>query len=97
MDEVGYMEEHVYEKDDLIRRFEEILNKTFGEIDNVGILEHIRNNEFKLQKGVAGTIVEQCVLGYSPDSKQQADLIVVDGGDRKNTELKVTGMRISTN
>ena len=96
MDEVGYMEEHVYEKDDLIRRFEEILNKTFGEIDNVGILEHIRNNEFKLQKGVAGTIVEQCVLGYSPDSKQQADLIVVDGGDRKNTELKVTGMRIST-
>lgn len=29
MDEVGYMEEHVYEKDDLIRRFEEILNNVY--------------------------------------------------------------------
>ena len=89
------MAEHVYEKNNLIQKFDEVLNKTFGEIDNIGIFEHVCQEGFRLQKGIAGTIVEQCVLGYNPDNKQEADLVVIENGERKDTELKVTGMRIN--
>lgn len=89
------MAEHIYEKDELVRRFDGILNKTFEEIDTIGMFEHVRQEDFKLQKGIAGSVIEQCVLGYSPDTKQEADLIVVENGERIDTELKVTGMRTS--
>lgn len=89
------MAEHVYEKEDLICRFDGILNKTFEEIDTAGMFEHVRQEGFMLQKGIAGSVIEQCVLGYDPDSKQEADLVVIEGGKRKDTELKVTGMRTS--
>lgn len=85
--------EHTYSKEDLIRRFDGILGKTLGEIDNLRIFEHVQ--DFDLQKGVAGTIIEQCVLGYPPDREQKPDLIVVDGDTRTPTELKSTGMRTS--
>ena len=52
--------------------------------------------DFNLQKGVVGTLIEQCVLGYAPDSKQEADLVVVDGSEQVKTELKSTGMVISS-
>ena len=89
------MNEHRYEKEDLIRRFDNILNKSFGEIDNCGMFEHVRTEGFNLQKGIAGAVVEQCVLGYDPDTRQEADLVVVDNGESVDTELKVTGMRVS--
>ena len=89
------MAEHIYEKESLIQKFDNILNKTFEEIDNIGMFEHVRQEDFKLQKGIAGTIIERCVLGYEPDTKQEADLVVIDNGMRIDTELKVTGMRIS--
>lgn len=85
--------EHVYTKEDLVGRFDGILDKTLGEIDDIGIFDGVQ--EFDLQKGVAGTIIEQCVLGYPPDREQRADLIVVDGEERIPTELKSTGLRIS--
>lgn len=87
--------EHIYDKNNLIRRFDAILEKTFGEIDDVGMFERILNKDFKLQKGIAGAVVEQCVLKYPPDTKQEADLVVLDNGNEIETELKVTGMRIS--
>lgn len=86
------MPDHTYEKQDLIQRFDNILGKKLEDIDNLGIFDHVQ--DFRLQKGVAGTIIEQCVLGYSPDSKQEADLIVIDGAKRTKTELKTTGMVI---
>lgn len=89
------MSEHIYEKENLIQKFDSILDKTFEEIDNIGMFEYIRTEGFKLQKGIAGAIVEQCVLGYEPDTKQEADLVVIDNDVRIDTELKVTGMRIS--
>lgn len=70
--------EHVYEKDELIQRFDNTLNKTLGEIDSIGLFKHVQEEGFNLQKGIAGTVVEQCVLGYDPDTRQEADLIVVD-------------------
>jgi len=86
------MPDHVYAKDDLISRFDAILGKTLEEIDNQGIFAHVQ--EFNLQKGVVGTLIEQCVLGYAPDTRQEADLIVVDGDEQTKTELKSTGMVI---
>ena len=87
------MAEHVYTKADLITRFDDILDKTFADIDNKGIFEHVK--QFGSQKGIAGTIIEQCVLGYDPDTKQEPDLVVVDGHLKKKTELKTTGMVLS--
>lgn len=88
------MPEHIYEKKELIRRFDTILNKTLEEIDNKGFFAHIKG--FDRQKGTVGSLIEQCVLGYDPDTKQEADLVVVDGKQRVKTELKSTGMVMST-
>jgi len=84
------MPEHIYEKADLVQRFEAILDKPLSQIDHKGIFAHLQ--DLPLQKGVAGTVVEQCVLGYDPDSRQEPDLVVLDGGARCKTELKTTGM-----
>lgn len=88
------MPEHIYEKAELIQRFDAILNKTLEQIDNKGLFAHVQ--AFALQKGVVGSLIEQCVLGYEPDTKQEADLIVVEGGERCKTELKSTGMVINS-
>lgn len=88
------MPEHIYTKDELIQRFDAILGKTLEEIDDQGLFAHVQ--DFNLQKGVVGTLIEQCVLGYAPDSKQEADLVVVDGSEQVKTELKSTGMVISS-
>ena len=88
------MPDHIYIRDELIHRFDAILGKTLEEIDDQGLFAHVQ--EFNLQKGVVGTLIEQCVLGYAPDSKQEADLIVIDGTEQTKTELKSTGMVISS-
>lgn len=87
------MSEHIYDKSDLINRFESILGLTLEKIDNKNFFNRIK--EYSLQKGVAGFLIEQCVLGYEPDSKQEADLIVRDGENETRTELKTTGIVIS--
>lgn len=89
------MPEHRYKRSDLVDRFDAILGKTLEEIDNVGMFEHMKQKGFKLQKGVAGAVIEQSVLGYDADTKQEADLVVEDGDSEQNVELKVTGMRKS--
>lgn len=86
------MPNHIYDKDNLIRRLEAYLGKTFEEIDNKGMFKHVQ--DFNLQKGIAGSIVEQCIFEYPPDTKQEADLIIVDGRENVKTELKTTGMLI---
>ena len=83
---------HVYEKADVIRRLEVHRGKLLGVIDNKGIFNQVQ--EFPLQKGIAGTIVEQCIFEYSPDSRQEADLIIIESGEATKTELKTTGMLI---
>ena len=45
------MAEHEYPINFIINEFNNIIDKTLGDIDNKGIFEHIRNNDFKLQKG----------------------------------------------
>lgn len=88
------MPEHKYTRVDLIQRFDGILGATFEEVDNNGFFNRVR--AYSLQKGVAGSLIEQCVLGYEPDSKQEPDLLVVDGSKEIKTELKTTGMVIAS-
>lgn len=82
------MANHIYEKNDVVNRLDVIKGKSLGEIDNKGIF--VRFEDTKLQKGIAGTVIEQCVFDYEPDNKQEADLII----DGVKTELKTTGMLI---
>ncbi|MDE7405578.1 MAG: hypothetical protein K2M89_01730 [Clostridiales bacterium] len=84
------MAEHIYDKAELIKRFDAILGKCLKDIDTVGFFEKLRFME--LQKGVVGTFIENCVLGYESDTKQDADLLVVENNKRVKTELKSTGM-----
>lgn len=86
------MSDHIYEKSDLIDRLEKCCGKTFATIDNKGMFNHVHS--FHLQKGIAGSVVEQCIFGYPPDSRQEADLIVMDHNQPVKTELKTTGMLI---
>ncbi len=86
------MSKHIYEKAELVGRLDACLNKTFGEIDTIGLFDRVQ--EFRLQKGVAGAVVEQCIFGYPPDPAQEADLIILDGPKAVRTELKTTGMVI---
>ncbi len=87
------MKEHKFSKSDVIYRLEQCLNRTLGEIDNKGIFADVKR--FKLQKGIAGTIIEQSVFGYEPDSEQKPDLVIIDVGVPVKTELKTTGLVVN--
>uniref|UniRef100_A0AB33J5G2 DNA mismatch repair MutH/Type II restriction enzyme Sau3AI domain-containing protein n=1 Tax=Prevotella sp. GTC17259 TaxID=3236795 RepID=A0AB33J5G2_9BACT len=90
------MDNHIFKREVLEDKFEAIVDKTLGEIDDKGIFERVK--QFPLQKGIAGTVIEQCVIGYAPDNKQDADLMVVYPNNRKvPTELKTTGMVLNKN
>lgn len=83
------MPEHIFTKNSL----EEILNKTKGK--TLGQVD--KNNVFDRTKtkpkitGIAGDVIEQSVLEYPADIKQEADLLV----DGTPVELKTTGIRYS--
>lgn len=62
------------------------IGKTLGEIDSTDVFGRYANSN----KGLAGDVIEQSVLGYPPDTRQYPD-IVVDGVE---TEVKTTGVRV---
>ncbi|MBC9825348.1 MULTISPECIES: MutH/Sau3AI family endonuclease [Carnobacterium] len=78
---------HVFAKDELEDILDSTIGKTLGDVD--------RNNVFyKTVKhpkitGIAGSVVEESVLGYPADSYQKPDLYV----DGKDVEVKTTGLR----
>ena len=82
---------HFFHRKDLERILEECLNKTLGEVDS--------NNVFDVTKkhpkytGIAGHVIEQSVLGYPADTRQEPDLDV----DGVKTELKTTGIKFKKN
>ncbi|WP_407371900.1 MutH/Sau3AI family endonuclease [Carnobacterium sp.] len=78
---------HVFAKDELEDILDSTIGKTLGDVD--------RNNVFyKTVKhpkitGIAGSVVEESILGYPADSYQKPDLYV----DGKDVEVKTTGLR----
>ncbi|HDR3896984.1 MutH/Sau3AI family endonuclease [Bacillus sp. FSL W7-1334] len=81
------MADHIFTREELDNILRPVVGKTLGEVD----INHVFNKTKTNPKitGIAGDVVEQSILGYPPDTKQKADLLV-DGID---TELKTTGLK----
>ena len=77
---------HRFSYDEIKRRFDSCIGRTLGEIDSSDVFGRYAGKN----KGIAGDVVEQSVLGYPADSRQEPDL-EVDGMD---VELKVTGLKL---
>ena len=81
------MNNRTFSKEELENILENVVGKTLGQID--------KNNVFEKTKihpkitGIAGDVIEQSVLEYSADSKQEPDLLV----DNQKVELKTTGLK----
>lgn len=78
---------HIFSKQDLLDILNEVVGLTLGEVDKNNVFDKTKNNP-KIT-GIAGDVVEQSILGYPPDSKQDADLLV----DGVAVELKTTGIK----
>lgn len=81
------MAEHYFEKDELEKILNGIKNKTLGQIDKNRVFDRTISNP-KIT-GIAGDVIEQSVLEYPADTKQEPDLNVSGVA----TELKTTGIR----
>ena len=76
---------HSFTFSEIEHRFDACVGRTLGEIDSSDVFGRYAGEN----KGIAGSVVEQSVLGYPADSVQEPD-IEVDGVD---VELKVTGLK----
>lgn len=86
---MSYDELHTFNKEQLIHIFDECINKTLGEVDKKKVFNRTISNP-KIT-GIAGDVIEQSVLGYPADQRQEPDILV----DGIKVELKTTGIRES--
>lgn len=82
---------HFFHKDELIKILDSCLNKTLGEVDSNNVFDRTKENP-KIT-GIAGDVIEQSVLGYPADTRQEPDLNI----DGIKTELKTTGIKYLNN
>lgn len=80
---------HVFAKSELESILDNVVGKTLGEVDQNNVF--YRTLKHSKITGIAGSVVEESVLGYPADSYQKPDLYV-EGHD---VELKTTGLRKS--
>ena len=78
---------HTFTRDQLVIILDHCLGKTLGEVDVKRVFDKTITNP-KIT-GIAGMVIEQSVLGYPADSRQEPDLVV----DGEYIELKTTGIR----
>lgn len=76
-----------FTKKDLSLLLEKCKGKSFSTLDSNHVLK--RAEKAPRINGIAGDIIEESVLGYHSNSKQEADLLV----DDKYVELKTTGLK----
>jgi len=81
--------EHFFHREDLVETLDACLNRTLGEVDVNQVFDKTVTNP-KIT-GIAGDVVEQSILGYPADNRQEPDLNI----DGVKTELKTTGIRMS--
>lgn len=74
---------HIFTYNDIITRFDTSMGKTLGELDETGVFGGNAKN-----KGVAGDVIEQTILGYPPDSRQEPDIVIED----TEFEVKTIGL-----
>lgn len=78
---------HTFTRDQLVIILDHCLGKTLGEVDVKRVFDKTITNP-KIT-GIAGMVIEQSVLGYPADSRQEPDLVV----DGEYVGLKTTGIR----
>lgn len=78
---------HFFHKKELIKILDSCLDKTLAEVDTNNVFE--KTIKHPKITGIAGEVIEQSVLGYPADTRQEPDLNI----DGIKTELKTTGMR----
>jgi len=83
------MPDHIFTKNNLDNILNATRGKTLKEVDKNDVFAKTKTKP-KIT-GIAGDVIEQSVLGYAPDTKQSADLLV----DGIPIELKTTGIRYS--
>lgn len=81
------MDNRVYSKEEVVSLLDKIVGKTLGQIDKNNVFE--RTIKHPKITGIAGDVIEQSVFEYSPDSKQEPDLLI----DNNKVELKTTGLK----
>lgn len=79
--------EYAFVRVELEEKLESVRNKTLGEVDTANVFAITETNP--KVTGIAGDVIEQSILGYPPDSRQQPDILV----DGVPTEVKTTGLR----
>lgn len=81
------MAKNIFRRDELENILDSVIGKTLGEVDT----KKVFNMTLEKPKitGIAGKVMEESVLGYKSDNKQEADLIV----DGIETEFKTTGLK----
>lgn len=82
------MSEFEITREELEERLLQVVNKTLEEADS----EQVFIKSKKGNKGIAGAVIEQSVIGYPANSDQKPDLLV----DGIPTEVKTTGIRYNT-
>lgn len=78
---------HYYTKAQLENILNGVVNRTLGEVDKNNVFDKTLNKP-KIT-GIAGDVIEESVLGYPSDNRQQPDIIV----DNLTVEVKTTGIR----
>lgn len=78
---------HYFNKRELIKILDSCLDKTLSEVDTNNVFE--KTIKHPKITGIAGEVIEQSVLGYPADKRQEPDLNI----DGIKTELKTTGIR----
>lgn len=82
----------IFTREQVDRLLGAVRGLTLGEADSKGLIAKAHAaNPNKVQKGIAGDVIEVSVLGCDRDSKQEPDILV----DNIKTELKTTGVRLS--
>lgn len=79
--------QYAYVRIELEEKLDSVRNKTLGEVDTANVFAITETNP--KVTGIAGDVIEQSILGYPPDSRQQPDILV----DGVPTEVKTTGLR----
>ncbi|AEB31058.1 type II site-specific deoxyribonuclease [Carnobacterium sp. 17-4] len=78
---------HVFAKDELEDILDSTIGKTLGDVDQNNVF--YKTVKHPKITGIAGSVVEESILGYPADSYQKPDLYV----DGKDVEVKTTGLR----
>lgn len=81
-----YPDDRVFTHPNIDRLLDRVVNKTLGEVDSANVFMSAINSPGK--KGIAGDVIEQSVLKYKKDNKQDPDILV----NLLPTEVKTTGV-----